>query len=404
MSTARPPRLSTARPPRLNTARPLYVDHTAKLGGAELSLLDLATHRPGAGVALFEDGPLVGRLRERGVPTHVLDSGGIDRVRRDGGWGSGIAAGRAMLKAARQLAQLGRETGAEVLYANSLKGMLVSVLAGRRMGKDVVWHLRDMLTGDHFSAMNRRVCVFASNRGVARVIANSHATAAAYRAAGGRAPVSVVYNGIDAAAFDAARPASDASVDGRAVVGLFARLSPWKGQHILIEALPKLPNVEAWVVGEALFGEDDYAAGLRRRAEELGVADRVRFLGFRADIAPLMKRCDVVVHTSTSPEPFGRVIVEGMLAGRPVVAADAGGAQELIEDRVTGRLTPPGDAGALGDAIRSLLADPGATRALADRGAAEARRHFSLDAVLPQWEMVLQHVVDRGGVAEGTLR
>ena len=340
----------------------------------------------------------------RGVPTHVLDSGGIDRVRRDGGWRSGLAAGRAMLGAARRLAEVGRETGADLLYANSLKGMLVSVLAGRRIGKDVVWHLRDMLTGEHFSNMNRRVCVFASNRGVARVIANSHATAAAYREAGGRAPVSVVYNGIDAAAFDAAPPASDPAASGRAVVGLFARLSPWKGQHILIEALPKLPNVEAWVVGEALFGEDDYAADLKRRAEELGVADRVYFLGFRDDIASLMKRCDVVVHTSTSPEPFGRVIVEGMLAGRPVVAAAAGGATELINDGVTGRLTPPGNAEALQEAIQGLLADPAATRDLADRGAAEARRRFSLDAVLPQWETLLRHLVEGDRVDEGTLR
>ena len=100
----------------------------------------------------------------------------------------------------------------------------------------------------------------------------------------------------------------------RFVIGHFSRLSPWKGQHILLEALVHCPaDVVAILVGDALFGEQDYVQTLKAQVESLGLQNRVHFLGFRSDIVPLMHACDVVAHTSTAPEPFGRVIAEAML-------------------------------------------------------------------------------------------
>lgn len=376
-------------------AKILYVDHTAKLGGAELSLLDLASHCPGAGVALFEDGPLIERLTERRVDTHVLGGGQLDRVKRDGGWYAGILGAKGLISAARELSRLARQQGCDVLYANSLKAMLVAAVAGRLARVPVVWHLRDMLTPDHFSASNRRVCVAVSNRLVTRVIANSQATAQAYVDAGGRAPTSVLYNGIDAERYQQSEPAAEPPTNGRFVIGLFARLSPWKGQHVLIEALKELPGVEAWIIGEALFGEEDYAASLRRTATETGVLDRVRFLGFRDDIPGLMKRCDLVVHASTSPEPFGRVIVEAMFAGVPVVATDAGGARELIRHQDTGVLVPPAAPQALADVIVDLMGDALNRGRIAAAGSKWALENVSLDQILPKWRMEVAAVVEK---------
>ena len=87
------------------------------------------------------------------------------------------------------------------------------------------------------------------------------------------------------------------------------------------------------LVGDALFGEQDYVKQLHQQIEELQLQNRVKFLGFRNDIPLLMAACDLVAHTSTSPEPFGRVIVEAMLSGTPVVAAASGGAVELVRVR-----------------------------------------------------------------------
>lgn len=93
-----------------------------------------------------------------------------------------------------------------------------------------------------------------------------------------------------------------------------------------------------------------------------------------------MRLADVVVHTSVAPEPFGRVVVEGMLAGRPVVATRGGGVDEIVEDGVTGVLVEPGDPRLLAAAVHGLLADPGRRRALADRGHRHALQRFDLRA------------------------
>jgi len=125
------------------------------------------------------------------------------------------------------------------------------------------------------------------------------------------------------------------------------------------------------------------------------VADRVHFLGFREDIPRLMRLTDVVVHTSVAPEPFGRVILEGMLSRRPVVAARAGGTMELAEDGAGGVLVPPGDAKALAGALGSLLADIPRARAMAEAGYDRALTHFSLQSMLEGVAQQVQEVAAR---------
>ena len=170
------------------------------------------------------------------------------------------------------------------------------------------------------------------------------------------------------------------------MIGVFGRLTPWKGQEVLLAALgrPALAACHAVVVGEALFTDEDrhYAAALRERADTPALAGRVRFLGHRDDIPALMKACDVVVHTSTQPEPFGRVIVEGMLAGKPVIATDAGGAREIITHEQTGLLVPPGDAAALAAAVAQLRADSLFAEQLAAAGRAVAVERFTVTAMV----------------------
>ena len=103
--------------------------------------------------------------------------------------------------------------------------------------------------------------------------------------------------------------------------------------------------------------DSGYTAELHCLASELGLAQRVHFEGFRDDVGAVMRSLDVVTHCSTDPEPFGRVVVEGMACARPVVAAAAGGVTEIINDGVDGLLYPMGDVRALSAAILRLLDD-----------------------------------------------
>src|SRR6185436_14775046 len=107
-------------------------------------------------------------------------------------------------------------------------------------------------------------------------------------------------------------------------------------------------------IGAALFGEEDYAASLRTLAAELGLAHRVDFVGFVADVNAEFARLDVLVVPSLVPEGFGLTVVEGMAAGVPVIAPDAGGPAEVITDGVDGVLVPAGDTAALATALARL--------------------------------------------------
>jgi len=151
---------------------------------------------------------------------------------------------------------------------------------------------------------------------------------------------------------------------------------------VLIEAMPEVlrqfPAARAVVIGGVHRAGEAYAAALRARVQALGIADRVLFAGFRNDVVDVMNAMDVIAHTSVRPEPFGRVILEGMLLGKPVVATDAGGVPELIEDGESGFLVPPGDAPALAAKLAEILQDPDRARRVGHQGRSWARERFAL--------------------------
>ena len=371
----------------MSTPHVLFLDQAGVLGGAELYLLDVArAFRDTSRVVLFEAGPFLERLRDAGIAAEAYSApSALLNVRKTAGWGSALQALPGLARLTAQVARTARDY--DVLFANSQKAMLVAGLAGAVARRPVVWSLHDMLTAAHFSALNRRVAVMGANWFVDRVVVNSQATQSAFRQSGGRVDkTTVVYNGIDAAPFDAIDPSDLESLRGEfdkpdvPLLGVFGRLAPWKGQHVVLEALPALPEAHVLFVGDTLFrGDEPYEETLRRTARRLDVADRVHFLGFRDDVPRLMTFVDLVLHTSVAPEPFGRVIVEAMLAGTPVLATRAGGPVEIVQEPDTGVLVPPGDPEALATAVQDVLSSPNRARAMAQAAQAYARRRFSVE-------------------------
>ncbi|MET3551447.1 glycosyltransferase family 4 protein [Burkholderia sp. 567] len=373
----------------------LVLDQSGVLGGAELSLLEIMKHmRANADVLLFDDGPFRAALDEIGARVDVLDQGALAGVRKQGG--VSVGALKRLAGLVRDVARRARR--AEVIYANTQRAMVVAALAGRLARKPVVWHLRDIVSGDHFGSKQLMAIKYCARFGVTRVIANSDASAQAFRALTGFTPqhVDVVFNGISAEPFDALDQASQAALRARFglpehawLVGSFSRLAHWKGQHLLLEAAARHPDMHVVLVGAPLFGEDEYAAQLHEIVARHGMDDRVHFLGFQRDVAACMKAVDVVAHTSITPEPFGRVIVEGMLARRPVVAARAGGVVEIIEDEENGLLCEPGNAAALADALGRLKHDTALRERLVASGRATAVRRFGTETYVERVEKIL---------------
>jgi len=401
-------------PPR----RVLFLDHTASLGGGEIALLNLVQaldRRLYAPIVLlFSDGPLSSKLTEVDVETHVLPlSPRVTKTNKDS---LGVGALLRLEDVAEtlayivRLARFIRRQRADLVHTNSLKSDIIGGLAARLARVPVIWHVRDRITRDYLPApvvkVFRRLCRVLPNY----ILANSHATLATVfpHLEGGEPGVmpqaaSVVHDGVPTAILTAETLIAEEEAPVTKIpapcIGLVGRISPWKGQDIFLQAAAlvrrRYPQARFQIIGAALFSEQEYEREIRALAASLDLDGCVEFTGFRSDVQALITGLDVLVHASTTGEPFGQVIVEGMAAGKPVVATRGGGVPEIVLDGQTGVLVPMGDVPAMADAILSLLDDPAAARRLGRMGRRRAGEHFTTDLTARRVEAVYGRLLGR---------
>jgi glycosyltransferase involved in cell wall biosynthesis len=164
------------------------------------------------------------------------------------------------------------------------------------------------------------------------------------------------------------------------------RLHPNKAFDMLLAAMARLPRLHLWLAGE---GEEREL--LQRQARSLGIAERVRFLGWRDDTAALLAAADLLVCPSRR-EPLGNVVIEAWAAGVPVVATSSEGPRALIADDQTGLLVPIDDAGALARAIARIIDDPALRARLAEAGRAAYEAEFTEGRVVTLYRDLLERV------------
>lgn len=384
----------------MSTRDPLVVffSHSAQLAGGEIAMVRLAAglRRYRARVVLGEDGPIASLCARSGIPVEVLPVPGELRSLDRGTSLRDPRVRRGSTADARYVARLGhllRAGRPALLHANSLKAGLLGGVAARLTGLPMAWHVRDRIHPDYLPHTHVRL-VRAAIRGLATVaLANSHATRDTIP---GRVPTTVVPSPIEPALLSLPPPPEDR--EGLVFLAL-GRLSPWKGQHLFLEAFarafPTGPE-QAVIAGGPLFGEERYTTLLRQLAAERGIAERVTWTGHLDDVTPVLAAADVVVHTSVIPEPFGLTVVEGMAAGRPVVAQAAGGPAEVITDGADGLLSPMGDAEALATRLRRLAEDAGLRRRLS-RQARRSALAFRPEAVAERVERTYDLVLAAPG-------
>lgn len=374
--------------------RVVFLDHSALLSGAEIAMVRLIEALPdvAAHVVLAEEGPLVAWLRRSGISVEVLplDAAarqlGRDRVRPTA---LPIATVAHTSSYIAQLTRRLRLLQPDVVHCNSLKACMYGSLAARAAGLPVVWHARDRMADDYLPPPAARAVRGLYRTAPAAAIANSEATLATFGPMRRHKPSIVVPD-----PFRRRRPVA-ATPTGPLRVGIVGRLADWKGQHIVLEAFarafPGGPQRCA-VIGSALFGEDSYATGLVALAADLGIADRVDFRGFRADVETEIDALHVLVHASVVPEPFGQVVVEGMAAGRAVIATAAGGPAEILTSDLNGLLYPAGDVEALARLLTMLDADATLRHRLG-AAAIERAREFDPAVIGPRVERVYRQVL-----------
>lgn len=204
--------------------------------------------------------------------------------------------------------------------------------------------------------------------------------------------IRVIHRGADIRRFDPAKVSAERVIklanhwrlsDGAPVILLPGRLTRWKGQGVLIDAIARLdrPNLRCILVGSDQ-GRTGYRQELQAQVAKLGLGHVVQIADHCDDMAAAYMLTDVVVSASTEPEAFGRVVVEAQALGRPIIASDHGGARETVIEGQTGWLVPPGDADALAAALaRALDMAPEARQAMAERAIANVRRHFTVETM-----------------------
>ena len=199
----------------------------------------------------------------------------------------------------------------------------------------------------------------------------------------------VVMHGVDTEAYappaNRAAAFAESGLPGRYAIGCFGRVRAQKGSDVFVEAmcrlLPRYPDFTAVMVGAIVPEQQAFANGLKRRIEAAGLQSRIVITGELEieDVRRWYRRLTIYAFTSRN-EGFGLTLIEAMSAGSALVAARAGAAEFVVDDGVTGMLTPTGDVDALVAALEPLMRDPALAAAMGERARARVVEKFSLDA------------------------
>ena len=343
----------------------LQVLPALETGGVERGTVDMAAALTDAGwtaLVASSGGPMVREVERAGARHIALP---VDSKNPFVMWAN---AGR--------LARLITEHGVDILHARSRAPAWSALRARRRTGVKLVTTFHGAYSAHtpikrwYNSVMTRSDSVIAISSYIGDEITRR------YGADSGR--VHVIPRGIDTEIFDPGAVSAERLIglatqwrlpDGVPVIMLPGRLTRWKGQRFLLQALARLDrrDVRCIIVGSDQ-GRDSYARQLASDIARLGVDDIVHVVGHCRDMAAAYMLADVVVSASLEPEAFGRIAVEAQAMGRPVIATDHGAARETVVPGETGWLVPPGDAGAMTEALRQALAlDTEAREEMADR-------------------------------------
>lgn len=372
--------------------RVLYVEGNpdGTVGGSYFSLLFLVRgldrQRYEPIVVFAADNPLIPRFHAAGIETRVVPPG--RPVRLPGGRLGRLAAQvpnffRGFVAEPRALAaRLRAERIGLVHLNNSILRNHGWMMAARLAGIPCLTHERGI--NPAFSTRARLLA-----RGLRAVICISAAVHENFRRCGlGHLPLVTIPNGLDPADMTVTR-SREAVLDelgvppGRLVVGIVGNIRRWKGQEVVVRAMGRLrdsaPDVVLLLIGDTARDDAAYRRHLDSLVAELGLANRVVITGYRSDVADCVNALDVMIHASTEPEPFGRVLLEGMALRKPLVASRGGAVPEIVVDGETGLLFEPGNADDLARALGELVSDPARRARFGEAGYRRLIHEFGLD-------------------------
>jgi glycosyltransferase involved in cell wall biosynthesis len=370
-------------------------------GGAERTTIDIAgaiTAAGGKALVVSQGGRMEGELNAAAAELIRLPVASKNPI--------------TILQNAARLERIVREHGVSVIHARSRAPAWSAFLASRALKVPLVttyhgaYQAGGRLKRFYNSVMTSGEIVIANSDFTAERISGAYDLP--------KSRISVIPRGTDFNVFDPEAVAPERIAALKAAWGLAGhegplillpgRLTRWKGQLVLIEAMRLIKEQQGLLGAVAVLagdpqGREDYRQEVESAIDASGLRSAVRIVGHVHDMPAAYAAASVVVSASTEPEAFGRVMVEAGAMCRPVIATDHGGARETVitepPDIVTGWLIKPGDPAGLAETIiRALSLPPEEKAAMGARGRAYARRRFSREAMCRATLQVYLRVID----------
>jgi glycosyltransferase involved in cell wall biosynthesis len=390
----------------------VFVESAAAMGGVQFSTLYLVQHLNSTKwkpiVVCPKQGDLTEACRSSGVAVQILNCPTLRstsfRLGRDAmrlpnplalGWD-----GWATLAAGRRLAHLLKQVNPGLVVTKGLFSHFYGGLAARQLDIPCVWHVQDFISERWWRIYQRLFGQIAQWMPDHIIVDGASISRQLPPTVQDR--ISIIHNGVETKVF---RP----DVDGRSirrelgipldamVIGHAGRITPWKGQHYLIEAFARVAtgmrNVYLLLVGAPVFDSDAYQRDLVKLTAKLGLNDRVKFAGYRHDMPFVLAAMDVFVFTSVEKDTSPLTLLSAMSSGLPIVAFDIEGVQEVLP---AGEqfLVPVGQVDELAASIVKLLSNPELRSQLAASARRRAEAEFGVERYVSRMQNALRNAID----------
>lgn len=380
----------------------LYVNHVGLISGAERVLQNLLTRLDRTEfepiIAVPESGRLFTELTNQGMKVYPIQTPLLIRTNNP------FKLFRyffGLLKVTKSLKAIIIQENIRLIHANSFSAHLYSILAAKLTHKPLIWHMHDIITPRWFN----KYFIWFAGKMADKIIAVSNAVRDSLINLGVSADkIQTVYNGMNCelpipSAADGHKIRNKFFIPNDTIlITMVGAITPWKGQHILLQAVAKLatstPSVYYLLVGDILLDSDKvYQQNLNNIVKQYQLESQVVFTGFRPDVLKIMAASDIIVHSSVKPDPLPTVILEAMTLKKPVVAARIGGVPEIVESGKTGILYAPGNIEELAAAIQQLINDINLRSTMGDAARNRVERLFNIIQNITNIESIYQQLL-----------
>lgn len=387
------------------------IDVAAQMSGVEFSTLYLAQNlertRWSPLVICPEEGALPDLCRANGIQVTIVPHArffstsirvGNLRVPNPFAWfWNMLAFFPTALRIAKQL----RVSRIQLVVTKGLLAHFYGGLAAWFAAVPCVWHVQDRVS-ERLGALYPMFIAGAGTHLAREIIADAESIARQFRMRVPRERITVIWNGVDTREFSPQVNGAGVRAEWRVthdeiLIGCVARLTPWKGQHVLLDAFAriadKFPQARLVFIGSPLFDSDTYENQLRAQTLHLKLASRVSFAGFRQDMLQVLAALDIVAHPALEKDSTPLAVVSAMASGKAIVCAAVEGTAEMFEDGVNGLLVPPGNRIALAEKLDLLLQNDALRHNLGGAARAFAEQTLSVEQFTRKCETVFERAL-----------